>query len=39
MTPVATMEEALALTARELGEDLDVLTVPHALMTLPVVSR
>ncbi len=39
MTPVATMEEALALAARELGDHLDVLIVPHALMTLPVVSR
>jgi nickel-dependent lactate racemase len=37
MTPVATMEEALALAARELGPDLDVLIVPHALLTLPVV--
>jgi nickel-dependent lactate racemase len=39
MTPAATMEQALALAARELGDDLDVLVVPHALMTLPVVSR
>ncbi len=38
MTAVATMEEALALAARELGKDLDVLIVPHALLTLPVVS-
>jgi lactate racemase len=38
MTPAATMEEALALTAHELGENLDVLIVPHALLTLPVVS-
>ncbi|HUX77003.1 MAG TPA: nickel-dependent lactate racemase [Anaerolineae bacterium] len=37
MTPAATVEEALALAARELGEDLDVLVVPHALLTLPVV--
>jgi nickel-dependent lactate racemase len=37
MTPVATMDEALALAARELGEELDVLIVPHALLTLPVV--
>jgi len=46
MTPAATMEEALALAARELGDDrstersrrgLDVLIVPHALLTLPVV--
>jgi nickel-dependent lactate racemase len=38
MTPAATMEEALALAARELGRDLDVLIVPHALLTLPVIS-
>jgi nickel-dependent lactate racemase len=37
MTPAATMEEALALAASELGRDLDVLVVPHALLTLPVV--
>jgi nickel-dependent lactate racemase len=39
MTPAATMEEALALAARQLGDDLDVLIVPHALLTLPVVGR
>jgi nickel-dependent lactate racemase len=39
MTPVATMEEALALAADELGDDLSVLVVPHALLTLPVVSE
>ncbi len=38
MTPVETMEEALALAAHELDEELDVLVVPHALLTLPVVS-
>ncbi len=38
MMPVATMEEALALAASELGPDLDVLIVPHALLTLPVVA-
>ena len=37
MTPAATMEEALVLAARELGNELDVLIVPHALLTLPVV--
>jgi hypothetical protein len=31
------MDEALALATRELGDDLDVLIVPHALLTLPVV--
>ncbi len=39
MTPAATMEEALALAARELGPELDVLIVPHAMLTLPVVSK
>ena len=38
MTPAGTMDEALALAAGELGEDLDVLIVPHALLTLPVVA-
>jgi nickel-dependent lactate racemase len=37
MTPATTMEEALALAAHELGDDLEVLIVPHALLTLPVV--
>jgi nickel-dependent lactate racemase len=38
MTPAETMEEALALAARDLGDELDVLIVPHALLTLPVVT-
>jgi nickel-dependent lactate racemase len=37
MTPAETMEEALALAARELGAELEVLVVPHALLTLPIV--
>ncbi len=37
MIPAATMEDALTLAARELGDELDVLVVPHALLTLPVV--
>jgi nickel-dependent lactate racemase len=37
MTPMRTMDEALALARRQLGEELDVLVVPHALLTLPVV--
>ncbi|HET89716.1 MAG TPA: nickel-dependent lactate racemase [Chloroflexi bacterium] len=39
MTPAATMEDALALATRELGDELDVLIVPHSLLTLPVVSE
>jgi len=38
MTPASTVDEALALAARELRADLDVLIVPHALLTLPVVA-
>lgn len=38
MTPAATMAEALEMAAQELGPDLDVLIVPHALLTLPVVT-
>jgi nickel-dependent lactate racemase len=37
MIPAATMEEALEIVVRDLGADLDVLIVPHALLTLPVV--
>jgi len=37
MIPVATMEEALALASSELGKSCDVLIVPHALLTLPVI--
>jgi nickel-dependent lactate racemase len=38
MKPAETMEQALASAARDLGQDLEVLIVPHALLTLPVVS-
>lgn len=37
MTPAATMEEALRVASDELGDQLEVLIVPHALLTLPVV--
>jgi nickel-dependent lactate racemase len=37
MIPAETMREALALAAAALGSDLEVLVVPHALLTLPVV--
>jgi len=37
MTPAATVEEALEMAAATLGRSLDVLIVPHALLTLPVV--
>ncbi|MGQ9586191.1 MAG: nickel-dependent lactate racemase [Anaerolineae bacterium] len=37
MIPAQTMEEALQLAAAKLGRELDVLIVPHALLTLPIV--
>jgi nickel-dependent lactate racemase len=39
MTPAATMDDALTLAASELGDELDVLIVPHALLTLPVLGN
>ena len=38
MIPAATMDEALALAENALGNFCDVLIVPHALLTLPVIS-
>ena len=38
MIPAGTIEEALAMVAEDLGSDLDVLIVPHATRTLPIVS-
>jgi nickel-dependent lactate racemase len=38
MVAVATMEEAFAWVRAKQGQKLDVLIVPHALLTLPVVS-
>ncbi|MBN1451501.1 MAG: nickel-dependent lactate racemase [Anaerolineales bacterium] len=37
MIPAATMEEALELAALKLGPACDVLIVPHAMLTLPVL--
>lgn len=39
MIPAATMEEALAWVQEHQGRELDVLIVPHALLTLPVVQE
>jgi nickel-dependent lactate racemase len=39
MVPTETMDEALDLAARKLGDALDVLVVPHALLTLPIVTK
>jgi nickel-dependent lactate racemase len=37
MLPAATMEEALEVAAGDVGRSSEVLVVPHALLTLPVV--
>jgi len=37
MIPAATMDEAFCTAAKKLGESCEVLIVPHALLTLPVV--
>ncbi len=39
MIPASTMQEALELAASKLGEHCDVLIVPHAMLTLPVVQK
>lgn len=39
MIPAATMEEALELAASKLGPTCDVLIVPHAMLTLPVLQK
>jgi nickel-dependent lactate racemase len=38
MIPADTMDDALVLASRELGAELDVLVVPHAMLTLPIVT-
>ena len=37
MIPAATMDEAIQMAAKDRGVSCDVLIVPHALLTLPVV--
>jgi lactate racemase len=39
MIPAASMEEAFRIASADLGENCDVLIVPHALLTLPVVQQ
>jgi len=39
MIPAATMDEALELATKELGQTCNVLIVPHAMLTLPVIER
>jgi len=38
MIPAADMDAAFRIVSRALGSDLDVLIVPHALLTLPIVA-
>ena len=37
MIPAADMKEAFRIAVEKLGSKLDVLIVPHALLTLPIV--
>ena len=39
MIPAGTVEEALEMAARDLGDRCRVLVVPHALLTLPIVQN
>jgi len=39
MIPAATMEEAFAIASNELGVKCQVLVVPHAMLTLPVIGK
>ncbi len=39
MIPAGTMEEALELAASQLGSECEVLIVPHAMQTLPVLTQ
>jgi lactate racemase len=39
MIPAPTMEHALELAASEIGKNCEVLIVPHALLTLPVIQQ
>jgi len=39
MIPATTVEEALQLAASKLGPECDVLVVPHAMLTLPVLQK
>ena len=39
MIPAATMDEALRIATNELGSECQVLIVPHALLTLPVIGK
>ena len=39
MVPAPTIGQALEIAQRDLGANLDVLIVPHAMLTLPVISQ
>jgi nickel-dependent lactate racemase len=39
MIPAATMDEAIRIAAKDTGVSCDVLIVPHAMLTLPVVQK
>jgi hypothetical protein len=39
MIPAATMDEAIGLATAKLGTSCDVLIVPHAMLTLPVIQK
>ncbi|OGN88845.1 MAG: hypothetical protein A2Y88_03610 [Chloroflexi bacterium RBG_13_48_10] len=39
MVPAATMDEALNIATRDLGAECQVLIVPHAMLTLPVIGK
>jgi nickel-dependent lactate racemase len=39
MIPAPTMDQALELATRETGKNCDVLIVPHAMLTLPVIKQ
>jgi nickel-dependent lactate racemase len=39
MIPIATLQEALEFASRQMGTSCQVLIVPHALLTLPIISR
>jgi len=39
MIPAATMQEALEIASSSLGTNCDVLIVPHAMQTLPVLTQ
>ena len=39
MIPAATMEDALELATSKLGSTCNVLIVPHAMLTLPVIQK